>query len=170
VEISPARASAEIRHTISREFASVRFSRESAGLRPPERSRPQPAALEYGNEDSWEKMLEQGQDLLRRFQADQRIRIEDGRRDLQVRLHRPLTGSVRDFLGYIDALGWVDGIHCVIERKTSTLGYPESTPRVLELESATHLPLLDDPEARHLPGEFRAQEAAGDSVSARSDP
>jgi hypothetical protein len=37
-------------------------------------------------------------------------------------------------MGYIDALGWVDGIHCVIEWKTSTLSYPESTPRVLELD------------------------------------
>ena len=37
-------------------------------------------------------------------------------------------------MGYIDALGWVDGIHCVIEWKTSTLAYPESTPRVLELD------------------------------------
>jgi putative RecB family exonuclease len=92
------------------------------------------APLEYGNGDSWERMLEQGQDLLRRFRADQRIQIEDARRDLQVKLCRPLMGSARDFLGYIDALGWVDGTHCVIEWKTSTLSYPESTPRILELD------------------------------------
>jgi PD-(D/E)XK nuclease superfamily len=92
------------------------------------------APLEYGSGDSWERMLEQGQDLLRRFRADQRIQIEDARKDLQIRLHRPLTDSARDFMGYIDALGWVDGIHCVIEWKTSSLSYPESTPRVLELD------------------------------------
>jgi hypothetical protein len=79
-------------------------------------------------------MLEEGQELLRRFEADQRILIEDARRDLQVKLRRPLVGSARDFLGYIDALGWVDSIHCVIEWKTSSLSYPESTPRILELD------------------------------------
>jgi len=92
------------------------------------------APLEYGNGDSWERMQEQGQELLLRFQADQRVQIEDGRRDLQVRLHRPLVGSARDFMGYVDALGWVDGVHCVIEWKTSTLSYPVSSPRLLELD------------------------------------
>ena len=49
-------------------------------------------------------------------------------------LRRALAQNGRDFVGYIDALGWVDGIHCVIEWKTSTLSYPESSPRVLELD------------------------------------
>jgi hypothetical protein len=31
--------------------------------------------LVYGNGDSWEKMLEEGQELLRRVEADQRIQI-----------------------------------------------------------------------------------------------
>ena len=68
------------------------------------------------------------------FGPDQRIQIEDARRDLQVKLHRPLNGSARNFVGYIDALGRVDGIPCVIEWKTSAQSYPESAPRVLELD------------------------------------
>ncbi len=40
--------------------------------------------LEYGNGDSWEKMLEQGQQLLERFRQDQRVLIDDGRTDFQV--------------------------------------------------------------------------------------
>jgi len=92
------------------------------------------APLEYGNGDNWERMLEQGGELLRRFRSDQRVRIEDPRRDLEVRLHRLLGTNGRDFMGYIDALGWVDDIQCVIEWKTSTTSYPEATPRVLELD------------------------------------
>jgi PD-(D/E)XK nuclease superfamily protein len=42
--------------------------------------------------------------------------------------------SDRYFLAYIDAIGWVDGIHGVIEWKTSTQCYPEGLPRMLELD------------------------------------
>jgi hypothetical protein len=90
--------------------------------------------LEYANGDSWEKMLDQGQQLLTRFREDQRVQIEDGRTDFQVKIRRPLSLSERHFLAYIDALGWVDGIHCLIEWKTSTQSYPESLPRMLELD------------------------------------
>ena len=90
--------------------------------------------LEYSNGDSWEQMLEQGQRLLARFRQDQRVQIEDGRTDFQVKIRRLLPMSERHFLAYIDAMGWVDGIHCLIEWKTSTQAYPESMPRLLELD------------------------------------
>ena len=90
--------------------------------------------LEYSNGDSWEKMLEQGQQLLGRFREDQRVQIEDGRTDFQVKIRRPLPMSQRHFLAYIDALGWVDGISCLIEWKTSTQAYPAILPRMLELD------------------------------------
>jgi hypothetical protein len=92
------------------------------------------AGLEYSNGDSWEEMLDQGQQLLEQFRRDQRVQIEEGRTDFQVRIRRPLPMSQLHFLAYIDALGWVDGIHCLIEWKTSTQAYPESMPRVLELD------------------------------------
>src|SRR5713226_6146501 len=56
--------------------------------------------LEYGNGDSWEKMLEQGQRLLERFREDQRVQIEDGRTDFQVRIRRPLPMCEQYFLAY----------------------------------------------------------------------
>jgi PD-(D/E)XK nuclease superfamily len=90
--------------------------------------------LEYPNGDSWEKMLDQGQQLLERFREDQRVQIEDGRTDFQVKIRRPLPLSQRHFLAYIDALGWVDGVFCLIEWKTSTQAYPGSMPRMLELD------------------------------------
>jgi putative RecB family exonuclease len=90
--------------------------------------------LEYANGDSWEKMLEQGQALLERFRDDQRVQIEDGRVDFQIKIRRALPWSERHFLAYIDAIGWVDGIHSLIEWKTSTQCYPESLPRMLELD------------------------------------
>ena len=90
--------------------------------------------LEYGNGDSWEKMLDQGQQLLARFRRDQRVQIEDGRTDFQVRIRRPLPMCRQHFLAYIDALGWVDGTYGLIEWKTSTQRYPDSMPRLLELD------------------------------------
>src|SRR2546422_9479394 len=106
---------------------SVRFFSEQWG-------KVKDVPLEYSNGDSWEQMLEQGQRLLARFRQDQRVQIEDGRTDFQVKIRRLLPMSERHFLAYIDAIGWVDGIHSLIEWKTSTQAYPESNPRVLELD------------------------------------
>jgi len=90
--------------------------------------------LEYGNGDSWEKMLEQGQELLDRFREDQRVQFEDGHTDFQIKIRRPLPASQQHFLAYVDAIGWVDAVHCLIEWKTSTQRYPESPQRMLELD------------------------------------
>jgi hypothetical protein len=90
--------------------------------------------LEYSNGDSWEKMLEQGQALLQQFRQDCRVLIEDGRTDFQVKFRRPLPLSQKHFLAYVDAIGYVDGRHSLIEWKTSTQSYPENLGRVLELD------------------------------------
>ena len=106
---------------------SVRFFSEKWGM-------VKEVPLEYSNGDSWELMLEQGQRLLALFRRQQRVQIEDGRTDFQVKIRRRLPMSDRHFLAYIDALGWVDGVHSLIEWKTSTQAYPESLPRLLELD------------------------------------
>ena len=90
--------------------------------------------LEYMNGDSWEKMLEQGQQLLEQFREDRRVLIEDGRTDFQVKFRRPLPLSQKYFLAYVDAVGYMDGRHCLIEWKTTTQSYPENLGRVLELD------------------------------------
>ena len=106
---------------------SVRFFSEQWG-------KVKDVPLEYANGDSWQLMLEQGQRLLVLFRNHPRVQIEDGRTDFQVKIRRLLPMSERDFLAYIDAIGWVDGIHSLIEWKTSTQAYPESRPRLLELD------------------------------------
>ena len=106
---------------------SVRFFSEQWG-------KVKEVPLEYANGDSWQLMLEQGQRLLVLFHNHPRVQIEDGRTDFQVKIRRLLPMSERDFLAYIDAIGWVDGIHSLIEWKTSTQAYPESRPRLLELD------------------------------------
>jgi hypothetical protein len=79
-------------------------------------------------------MLEQGQQLLEQFREDRRVLIEDGRTDFQVKFRRPLPLSQKYFLAYVDAVGYMDGRHCLIEWKTTTQSYPENLGRVLELD------------------------------------
>jgi len=90
--------------------------------------------LEYGYGDSWEKMLEQGQALLEQFRRDQRVLIEDGRTDFQVKFRRLLPLSQKHFLAYVDAFGYVDGRYSLIEWKTTTQSFPQNLGRVLELD------------------------------------
>ncbi len=89
--------------------------------------------LEYTNGDTWERMYRQGVKLLERLAQDNRIHLEQPRQNLQVKLTRPL-GNGREFLAYIDALGSVDGLHCVIEWKTTTSRYPEEPEGLLALD------------------------------------
>ena len=79
-------------------------------------------------------MLEQGRQLLEQSREDQRVQVEDGRTDFQIRFRRPLPLSGRDFVGYVDGVGWADGIRCLIKWKTSSQSYPTDFPRLLELD------------------------------------
>ena len=115
-------------------------------------------------------MLEQGGELLRRFRTDQRVRIKEPRTNLQVKLHRPLAVDGRGFLGYLDALGWVDGVHCVIEWKTSTQSYPESMPRVLELDLQLVCYSWMTQKSGRVSRQFRREAGARDPVPACPDP
>src|SRR5262249_49015673 len=64
--------------------------------------------IEYGRNDSWEHILRQGIQLLERFVQEDRIRIRQPRRNLQIKCTRPLSGT-NDFIAYVDAIGQVDG-------------------------------------------------------------
>ena len=91
------------------------------------------AQLEYSNADDWERLGRQGVQLLERLAQDDRIRIRQPGRNLQVKLLRPLsTGN--DFVAYIDALGYLDGTRCLIEWKTTTSRYPEEPEGLLALD------------------------------------
>jgi PD-(D/E)XK nuclease superfamily len=81
-------------------------------------------SLEYANSDSWERMLHQGIQLLERFAQDDRVRIRQPRRNLQVKFTRPVSGK-NVFVAYIDALGELDGKWCLLEWKTASSRYQE---------------------------------------------
>src|SRR5712692_8377414 len=78
--------------------------------------------LEYSNGDNWERLARQD-----------RIRIRQPRRNLQVKLAHSLP-SGNDFVAYIDAIGILDGTRCLLEWKTTTSRYPEEPAGLLALD------------------------------------
>jgi CRISPR/Cas system-associated exonuclease Cas4 (RecB family) len=89
--------------------------------------------LEFSARDSWDRMLEQGILLLTRFCQDQRVRVRQPQRQLQVKVLKHLSRS-NDFIAYIDAIGELDGTHCLLEWKTSSSRYPEKPRGLLALD------------------------------------
>jgi len=91
------------------------------------------AALEYKKGETWDRLVHQGIHLLERFVQDARIRIDDPEKNLQIKiLHRLPGGS--DFLGYVDAIGEIDGIRCIIDWKTTTARYSDHPAGLLSLD------------------------------------
>src|SRR5262245_54494103 len=88
--------------------------------------------IEYGRNDSWEHILRQGIQLLERFVQDDRVRIRQPRRNLQVKCTRSLSGT-NNFVAYVDAIGYLDGQRCLIEWKTTSSRYPEQPQGLLAL-------------------------------------
>ncbi len=80
--------------------------------------------LRYSNGNTWDRMLQQGIQLLDRFCQDDRIRIRQPRRSLQIKFTRSVSAK-NDFVAYIDAIGKVDGKRCLIEWKTTSSRYSE---------------------------------------------
>ncbi len=93
-------------------------------------SRYQNQALRYSKGDTWDRMLQQGIQLLDRFCQDDRIRIRQPRRELQIKFTRPVSGT-NDFVAYVDAIGKLDGERCLIEWKTTSSRYSEEPDGLL---------------------------------------
>ena len=93
----------------------------------------QNSGLEYPNSDSWDRMLQQGIQLLDRFAQDDRIEIRQPRRNLQVQFKRPMGGN-GDFVAYVDAIGQLDQKWCLLEWKTTSSRYPEEPEGLLALD------------------------------------
>ena len=93
----------------------------------------QSQALHYSNRDSWDRMLRQGIMLLTRFCQDDRVQVLQPRRNLQVKFTRPI-GERNDFVAYIDAIGKLDDVPCLLEWKTSSSRYPEEPEGLLSLD------------------------------------
>ena len=89
--------------------------------------------LKYSNGETWERMLQQGVMLLDRFCQDDRVHIRQPRRNLQVKITRPMDGG-REFVAYVDAIGELDGTGCLLEWKTTSSRYPEEPTGLLALD------------------------------------
>jgi len=101
----------------------------------------QDISLEYPNGSSWESMLQQGLQLLDRFAQEDRVRIRQPRKNLQVKFTRSLpcpngNGNSRgnEFVAYVDAIGLLDGTKCLLEWKTASSRYPEEPAGLLALD------------------------------------
>jgi hypothetical protein len=89
--------------------------------------------LEFSNATTWDRMLQQGIQLLERFAQDDRIRIRQPWKNLQVKFTRSLPKG-NDFVAYIDAIGHLDGTGCLLEWKTAAARYPEEPNGLLMLD------------------------------------
>lgn len=89
-------------------------------------------SLQFSNNDTWDRMLEQGIMLLIRFCQDNRIQIEQPSRNLQIKFTRPVGKN--EFIAYVDAIGVLDGKNYLLEWKTSSNRYPEEPEGLLALD------------------------------------
>jgi len=89
--------------------------------------------LRFTKGDTWDRMLERGIQLLDRFCQDDRVRIRQPRRSLQIKFTRPISAN-SEFVAYIDAIGKLDGIGCLLEWKTTSSRYPEEPQGLLALD------------------------------------
>ena len=78
-------------------------------------------------------MLQQGIQLLERFAQDDRVRIRQPRKNLQIKFTRPLP-KANEFVAYVDAIGCLDGVRCLLEWKTTSTRYPEEPQGLLMLD------------------------------------
>ena len=97
--------------------------------------------LEYPNGSSWESMLQQGLQLLDRFAQEDRVRVRQPRKNLQVKFARSLpcpsvngNGTGNEFVAYVDAIGHLDGTRCLLEWKTTSSRYPEQPAGLVALD------------------------------------
>jgi hypothetical protein len=93
----------------------------------------QSSPLEYSHGNTWDRLLQQGIHLLDRFAQDDRVRIRQPRKNLQIKFTRPLFGG-NDFVAYVDAIGQLDGSPCLLEWKTTSSRYPEEPAGLLMLD------------------------------------
>ena len=89
--------------------------------------------LEYSHGDDWEKLLRQGIALLEQFARDNRIRIRQPKENTQKKIVRTLPNG-NDFVGYVDAVGELDGTQRLLEWKTTSARYPDQPEGLTSLD------------------------------------
>src|SRR5205085_4509678 len=93
----------------------------------------QNTALDYAHGDTWDRMLQQGTKLLELFAQHDRVEIRYPKRNLQIKISRALSPTSQ-FVGFVDAFGFVDATRCVIDWKTTAARYPDQPEGLLALD------------------------------------
>src|SRR6266852_2214083 len=91
------------------------------------------ASFEFRKGESWDRLFHQGVHLLETFARDNRIRIRSAQQNLQIKMLRALPGG-SEFVAYLDAIGEIDGQHCLIDWKTTTSRYSTEPQGLLALD------------------------------------
>jgi len=89
--------------------------------------------FEFKKGETWDRFVHQGVHLLQRFAQDGRVRIHNPRKDLQIKFLQTLTAG-SEFVAYLDAIGEIDGVRCLIDWKTTTSRYPDGPEGLLSLD------------------------------------
>jgi hypothetical protein len=89
--------------------------------------------LTYSGNDTWDRMLQQGIQLLERFAQDDRVRISQPHSNQQMQFNRTLS-SGNNFVSYVDAIGEFDGTPCLLEWKTTSARYTEEPAGISALD------------------------------------
>src|SRR6202166_683509 len=82
------------------------------------------APFEYRKGESWDRLLHQGIHLLEKFVREDRVCVPHPHENLQLKITRTLEAG-NEFVSYVDAIGKLDGRHCLIDWKTTTSRYSE---------------------------------------------
>ena len=73
--------------------------------------------LEYSHGDSWDRMFEQGIQLLDRFCQEDRVRIRQPRRNLQIKFVRPLSDQTNSSPTLMPSGDWTTAAACSSGRR-----------------------------------------------------
>ncbi len=87
----------------------------------------------YSGNDTWDRMLQQGVQLLERFVQDGRVHVRRPKTSQQVQFTRKV-GSGNSFVAYVDAIGELDGTPCMLEWKTTSARYTEEPQGIAGLD------------------------------------
>lgn len=93
----------------------------------------QESNLTYSSGVTWDRMLQQGIQLLDRFSQEDRIRIYEPNKNLQIKFNQSVS-ETNDFVAYVDAIGSLDGSECLLEWKTTAARYPEEPAGLVSLD------------------------------------
>jgi hypothetical protein len=89
--------------------------------------------FEYKKGETWDRLVHQGVHLLERFAQDNRIQITQPQQNLQFKVVRELPNA-NQFVAYVDAIGKLDGVRCLMDWKTTTSRYSEQPAGLLSLD------------------------------------